>query len=147
MLPVKFIRNGTENWLGRPLDLFDRWSELDPFFKGVFGRETCGGFPVDIRHEGDDLIIDAELPGLSKEDIEITAEENVLTITANYNECNEEEQEHYHLKERRCGKAARSFRLDSTADAENVSANLKDGVLSLRIPTRPEAKPRKIEVK
>ncbi|MHC4798279.1 MAG: Hsp20/alpha crystallin family protein [Planctomycetota bacterium] len=79
--------------------------------------------------------------------IEITAEQNVLTISAKYNEENKEEKENYHLRERKCGQVSRSFRLDATADTENVSANLTNGILTLRIPTKPEAKPKKIDVK
>ena len=134
MLPVRYIRNGLENWLERPFGTLTRW----PDFDRILGTGTYGGFCVDIRHEGDDLVIEAELPGVNKENVEITTEDNVLTISANYSEEKKEEKEHYHLRERRSGQVSRSFRLDSTADTEKVSANLKDGILTLRIPTKPE---------
>ena len=147
MLPVRYIRNGLENWLERPFGSLARWSDFDNMFDRILETGTYGGFCVDIRHEGDDLVIEAELPGATKENVEITTEENVLTISANYSEEKKEEKEHYHLRERRSGQVSRSFRLDSTADTEKVSANLKDGVLTLRIPTKPEAKPRQIDIK
>ena len=147
MLPVRFVRNGLENWLEQPFGSLTRWSDFDSICDRVLGSGTHGGFCVDIRHQDDDLIIEAELPGVNKENIEITAEQNVLTISAKYNEEKKEEKENFSLRERKCGQVSRSFRLDATADTENVSANLTNGILTLRIPTKPEAKPKKIDVK
>ena len=91
MLPVRFVRNGLENWLEQPFGSLTRWSDFDGICDRVLGSGTHGGFCVDIRHQDDDLIIEAELPGVNKENIEITAEQNVLTISAKYNEEKKEE--------------------------------------------------------
>jgi len=144
MLPVRFVRrSGIDSCIPR----FSRWTtDLDHLFNDFLPVATQGGFRVDVHQEGEDLVIDAELPGLNKDQIEINIEDQVLTIGANYEQKNEDKHEDYYLKERRTGKVFRSFRLDSTADVDNISANLANGILTLRIPTREEAKPRKIEV-
>ena len=147
MLPVLFTRNdGPVSW---PLG-FDRlagWSrDLERWFEDVLPG-TMPAFPVDVRREGEELVMEAELPGLSHDDIEINVENGILTISGEVKEATEENKGSYHLKERRWGKFSRSFRLPETADGEKVTAELKDGVLTLRVPTREEAKPRKIPVK
>jgi HSP20 family protein len=147
MLPVLFTRNsGTAGW---PVG-FDRlagWSrDLDRWLEDVLPG-TMPAFPVDVRQEGENLVMEAELPGLSQNDIDITVENGILTISGEVKEVTEEKKTNYHLKERRWGRFSRSFRLPETADGEKVSAELKDGVLTLRVPTREEAKPRRIPVK
>ena len=148
MLPVRLVPSrlsgvftGGENGLAR-------WTrDLDHVFDEIFGPCASSAFPVDVRQEGDEWLIEAEVPGLSKEDIEITVENGVLTITGEINKSTEQKEPDYHLCERRHGKFSRSFKLPSTADGEQVNANLEQGILTLRIPTRAEAKPRRIEVK
>ncbi len=148
MLPIRLFNSHTDGTCASPLGGLTRWSrEMDGLFDRAFGWTGDTGFRVDVRQDGDDLVVDAELPGLSKEDLEITVEDNVLTIAGEHKSATDEEQEQYHVRERRYGRISRSFSLPTTADAENVTANLQDGVLTLRIPTREEAKPRKIEVK
>lgn len=130
---------------GHPLA---RWTrEFDDVLGRPLGWTDEYGFRVDVRQDGEDLVIEAELPGRTRDDIDITVEDNVLTIATEHKHETEDEKAQYHIRERRYGKASRSFRLPKTADGENVSANLTNGVLTLRVPTREEAKPRKIEVK
>ena len=148
MLPVRFVQSRLSDVLPDSVNGLARWTrDLDRVFDGVFGPAAGSTFPVDVRQEGDDWLIEAELPGLSKEDIEITVENGVLTIAGEINKAKEQEEMGYHVCERRYGKFSRSFKLPSSADGEQVNANLQDGILTLRIPTRAEAKPRRIEVK
>jgi HSP20 family protein len=142
MLPMRVMQrvNG-----GHPFDsALSRWTrDWDSFF----GEMNETGIRVDVRQDGDDLVIHADVPGLSREDIDITVENNVLTVSGSYNKESEEENARYHIRERRHGSFSRSFRLPQSADGEKVEASLTNGVLTLRVPTREEAKPRKIEVK
>lgn len=147
MMPMRVCRtNGNTGQLD-PFSALSRWSrDLDRFFdRSVEGASAK--FPVDIREEGDHLVIEAELPGVSRDDLDITVENSVLTVKHEKQGEASQEQKQYHLRERWQGSYSRSFRLPETIDSEKVEANLSNGVLTLRFPTREEAKPRKIEVK
>ena len=147
MLPVRFMRAcGTQGFPETaPLA---RWGRgWDHIFDDVFAGVRNVSFRVDVREDGDNLIIDAELPGLSQDDVEISVEDNTLSISASYKTNDEDKQENYHIRERGTGSLQRSFKLPATVDTANVSATLTNGVLSVRIPTREEAKPRRIAVK
>jgi HSP20 family protein len=104
--------------------------------------------PVDIYQNGkDELVLKAELPDIGREDIKITVDNNILTISGEKKLTDEVKDEQFHRIERRYGSFTRSFTLPPSVDATNVSAEYKDGVLTLRLPLREEAKPRQIEVK
>jgi len=91
--------------------------------------------------------VHADLPGVNKDDINVTVENGVLTITAETtSEKEEKEGERVIRQERRYGKYVRSLRLGSEVDAGNVKANYKDGVLELVLPKAEAAKPKKISV-
>lgn len=102
--------------------------------------------PVDIyeddRHE---LIVRAELPGLRREDIEVTVEHNVLTVRGERRR-DEVKESQYHRAERTYGSFSRSFTLPATVDAKQVRADYRDGMLTIRLPLRDEARPRQIQV-
>ena len=148
MLPIRLFNRCTDPACDGSLSPLSGWSRgLDDLFDHAFGWTAGSGFSVDVRQEGDDLIVEADLPGIGKDDLEITVEDNTLTIAAEYKSESDEKKGDYHLRERRQGRYSRSFRLPKTADGEHVTAELAHGVLTLRIPTREEAKPRKIEVK
>jgi HSP20 family protein len=108
---------------------------------------TASNLAVDIREDQNGLVIEAELPGFTGDQIDLSVDRNVLTIAAERKVETEDKKDGYHLRERRYGRMERSFRLPDTADGENVAAELKNGLLILRVPTREEAKPRKIAVK
>jgi len=95
------------------------------------------------RHE---LLIKAEMPGMKREDIDIKVENNTLTIRGERRRESEVREEQYHRVERSYGSFSRSFSLPSTVDSEKVSAEYKDGVLTVLLPTREEAKPRQVAV-
>lgn len=146
MLPVLFARRGETAGWPWGTDGLARWSrDFDDFF-GNACATPVPSFAVDVRQDGEDLVMEAEIPGLSQKDIEITVENGILTIAGETNSNTDEKKGAYHLRERRWGKFSRSFRLPESADGDKVSAALKDGVLTLRIPTREEAKPRRITV-
>jgi HSP20 family protein len=104
--------------------------------------------PVDIYQNGNqELVIKAELPGLKKEDIDVRVENNTLTLRGERKREETVKNEQFHRVERSYGAFSRSFSLPSTIDTEKVNADFKDGVLSITLPLREEARPRQIEVK
>ena len=122
-----------------------RW---DPFRD--FGFTTPNNTwmpPVDIFQNGDhELVLKAELPDMSREDIDINIENFVLTIRGEKKVAAEVKNEQYHHVERRYGTFSRSFSLPLTVDPSRVSAEYRNGVLSVKLPLRDEAKPRSIKV-
>ena len=103
--------------------------------------------PVDIYENGnDEIVLKAELPGLQREDIELRVENNTLTLRGERKRESDIKQEQYHRVERSYGAFSRSFSLPSRIDTENVRAEFKEGVLSIKLPVKAEAKPRQIEV-
>jgi HSP20 family protein len=104
--------------------------------------------PVDIyEKEGGEIVIKAEMPGLRKEDIDLRVEGNTLTLRGERRRTNEVGDDKYHRVERVYGSFSRSFTLPNTVDPTHVNADYKDGVLSVTLPVKEEAKPRQIQVK
>lgn len=103
--------------------------------------------PVDIYETaGRDLVLKAELPDMSREDIEVTVEHNTLRISGTKKTLADVKEEHYRRIERNYGAFSRSFTLPNTVDATKVSAEYKNGVLTVTLPFKEEAKPRTIDV-
>jgi HSP20 family protein len=102
---------------------------------------------VDIYEtEKHDLVIKAELPDMTREDIEVTVENNTLTLRGERKLPADVKEDQFRRVERRYGAFSRSFTLPTTVDASKVSAEYKHGVLTVRLPYRDEAKPRTINV-
>jgi HSP20 family protein len=117
-----------------------RW---DPFFANA---DTWVP-PVDIYQAGDhELVLKAELPDVAREDIDITVENFVLTIKGEKKSTPDVKDQQFHHTERRYGSFSRTFSLPQTVDAGKVSAEYKNGVLTVKLPLREEAKPRQIKV-
>ncbi len=103
--------------------------------------------PVDIFQTGDhELVLKAELPDMSREDIDVTVENYVLTIKGEKKPIEDVKEEQFHHLERRYGAFSRSFALPRTVDSSKVSAEYRNGVLTIKLPLREEAKPRQIKV-
>ena len=121
-----------------------RW---DPFRDFGFTAPSTWMPPVDIFQTGDhELVLKAELPDMNREDIDINIENFVLTIKGEKKASEEVKDEQYHHAERRYGSFSRSFSLPQTVDPNKVAAEYKNGVLTVRLPLREEAKPRSIKV-
>jgi HSP20 family protein len=102
---------------------------------------------VDIfENSNHEIVLRAELPGLKREDIDIRVENHTLTLTGERKQEKDVKKESYHRVERSYGSFSRSFSLPNTVDTEKVSASFADGVLTVTLPTREEAKPRQIQV-
>lgn len=102
---------------------------------------------VDIyENEKHEIVLKAEMPGMKREDIDLRVENNTLTLRGERRRDTEVKDDQYHRVERIYGAFTRSFSLPPTVDAGKVSAEYKDGVLTVVLPTREEAKPRQIQV-
>jgi HSP20 family protein len=102
---------------------------------------------VDIFETPDrQLVLKAELPEVKREDIQLTVENGTLTLSGERKLAHEVKDEHFHRLERSYGAFSRAFRLPTTVDAQKVSADFKDGVLTVRLPFREEAKPKQVEI-
>ncbi len=113
------------------------------------GLMTSGNWmpPVDIYQNGEqELVLKAELPDMNRDDIEITVDNGTLTIRGEKKFDREVKEEQFHRIERRYGTFTRSFNLPPTVDPGKVAAEYKNGVLTVKLPLREEAKPRQIKV-
>jgi HSP20 family protein len=136
-------------------DLVQLQDRINHVFNDAYGRGTEEGLmnsgtwipPVDIYQNGaHELVLKAELPDMKREDIAITVDNNTLMIKGEKKITEEAKDEQFHRIERRYGSFSRSFVLPPTVDTTKVSADYKNGVLSLKLPLREEAKPRQIAV-
>jgi HSP20 family protein len=101
---------------------------------------------VDIIDEKDQIRIKADLPGLKKEDIEVTADNGILTIKGEKKEESQVKEKDYVRSECYYGAFHRSFTLPTGVDTQKVNANYKDGVLEVTLPKKEEAKPKQVKV-
>lgn len=121
----------------------------DSYGRSDEGLMTSGSWvpPVDIFQNGShEVVIKAELPDMKREDIDITVDAGTLTIKGEKRLTSEVKEEQFHRIERRYGTFSRTFSLPPTVDASKVAAEYKDGVLTVKLPVREEAKPRQIKV-
>ena len=132
----------------------DLRQEMDRLFENAFGgawtptRSGLSGWtPATNLVETDDAYeVSLELAGFDRDDIEVTVDQGVLTISGERAEEHEGEERTYHMKERSVGRFSRSFSLPSSVDAESVTAKYDNGVLRVNLPKQEEARTRKIEV-
>jgi HSP20 family protein len=122
--------------------------EIDRLFEDAFTRDGMSWTPaVDIKETETELRVELELPGLKPEDVEITAENGVLTIRGEKrSERKEDEQSRYHVVERTYGSFMRTFQLPQGVDEDQIAAEFDNGILSLRIPKAALPQPRRIQI-
>lgn len=122
---------------------------LNNMFSNFYGEGLSRGWvpPVDIYEtEQHELVIKAELPDVKREDIGVTFENNVLTLKGERKGEQQISRDRFQRVERFQGTFSRSFTLPATVDAGKISATYKDGVLTVRLPQREEARPKQITV-
>lgn len=135
-------------------DLWNLGDEFGRFFWGLGHRnagadlETQFSFvpALDVSEDNEAMTITAELPGLKKEDVQIKVRDGVLTLSGEKKFESENKKDNYYRIERSYGAFARSFTLPNTVDAEKIAASMKDGVLKVSVPKKPEAKEREVKV-
>ncbi len=124
-------------WNDPFIDLFDNraWDNRD------------SGLRVDLAERDDRYVISAELPGVKSEDLNVTVENDVLTISAEKHDEFEGKEDGVYRRERSFGRLSRSFKLGDQVNAGKIDAEYKDGVLTLNLPKAEKAKPREVKVK
>jgi HSP20 family protein len=133
------------------LAMQDRFNRLfNETFSRVFQPEDLGGGTwapaVDIFDTDNNLILEADLPGIDPSHLELRVEDNTLYLKGERNLEHEVKEGQYHRIERAYGTFTRSFALPSSVDPDKVVAEYKDGVLRLTLPKREEAKPKTIKI-
>ncbi len=131
-------------YVRRNLSAFDPFRELDEIERAFFGNDgrNTPAFSTDIRDNGKEFVLEADLPGVKKEDIKLDLNDNILTISAErHSEYEEKDKKGNYVRcERSYGSYQRSF--DTTGiDVDKIDAEFKDGVLKLTMPKLVEQKP------
>lgn len=112
----------------------------DDFFKGFFGTNfTNQQMKIDVKDENDKYVIEAELPGLSKDNINIDIDNGVLTLSTEYDLQESDKKDNYVYRERHYGSMCRSFSLDKVDD-EKIEAKYQEGILTIDLPKKEEDK-------
>lgn len=132
------------------------FDHFDRLFGDLFGtrEEDRNWTPaIDVQEQENDYTLVAEVPGIDTESLDITVEDGVLSLTGEKKEEKTEESgdsqgngARYYRRERRFGRFERTFRLPEEVDADNIRADFRHGVLTLTLPKKEVAKPRRIEV-
>ncbi|HEX9061206.1 MAG TPA: Hsp20/alpha crystallin family protein [Clostridia bacterium] len=148
---VPFERNhGVHKKYGSLFDLFDMDRVFENFFNDTAfpsHYRNSGYMNVDIKENEKEYILEAELPGIKKEDINIEIQDKRLTISVKMDEMKEEKKDNYIRKERRAGTMVRSFNIENIL-SDNIAAKHENGILTLTLPKREEIRPsaRKIDI-
>lgn len=111
------------------------------------GREFALTVPVDMYETGDNLVVKTDLPGLKPEDVDISIAGSTLSIKGEFRAEEEGERKNVHFRERRYGRFQRSVRLPSNVDTDATEASFVEGVLTVTVPKKEEAKPKQISVR
>ena len=135
-----------------PKEFLDRFVVNNPFFDSDTGYHVTDdndfhNLRVNISETPESYSLVAEVPGLKEENIDIEAKDGVLTLKGHQETKEESEGKTYRVREFSERSFERSFRLGDTVDSDNISAQLKDGLLSVTVPKREEAKPKAVKIK
>ena len=134
------------------------WSPLfdvDQLFHQFFDHPSSGSDaplskwnpPLDLSETDQDVIIRSEIPGVKPDELEITVDGDLLTLAGEKKSETEEKDANHYYVERRFGSFCRQLELPSSVDSENVTADYRDGVLTITVPKKETAVPKKIKVK
>lgn len=144
---MSIVRHRPSNLWQEMNHIFDQLPEARRNLTDGSVVETGDWAPaVDIHENENNFIIHADLPGIDKENIDVSMENNTLTIKGERNHFHEDKHKDYVRTERVMGRFYRRFTLPDTADSENITAKTEKGVLEVTIPKKDIAKPRSITV-
>ena len=148
-----------------PTEVIPRWGEIDRWFDRLTEEVWRRPFPsllgerwplpmislkapsLDVFEEKDDIVVKADLPGLNKEEIEVTVTGDVVTIKGEKKKEEEVKEKDYYRRERSYGSFVRSVELPCEVKSEQIKANFKDGVLEVRMPKTEEAKKKSVSIR
>ncbi len=134
-------------------DLVSIQNELNQLFGRTYGGETREGTRgtwtplLDVFEAQEKFVIKMELAGVSPDEVDISVEDSTLLVRGERRFYSEQNEENFHRVERRFGEFSRSLTLPQTADAQNIQASFDAGVLTIEVPKKEEAKPKKITIK
>ena len=150
----------------KPAEVMPRWGEIDRWFDRLTEDFWRRPFPslmfgdrwplpmismkapsLDVFEEKDEIVVKADLPGMSKDEIEVTVAGNVVTIKGEKKKEEEVKEKDYYRRERSYGSFVRSVELPCDIKSDQIKANFKDGVLEVRMPKTEEAKKQSISIK
>ncbi|MEZ4522615.1 MAG: Hsp20/alpha crystallin family protein [Thermomicrobiales bacterium] len=153
---MKFLREEQVLMMSRRISpmtdfayLFEQMDRMAQDAIGGSPRARVATLPVDIYDRGEDLVVQAFVPGIHADSLEITIDDGVLTIAGTFPQLHDTEEAaswSWYTRELRSGSFQRSFNLPFKVDVEHVTAKVEDGVLWLTMPKAPESKPRRIQV-
>jgi HSP20 family protein len=128
--------------------IFGLRREIDRLFDDTFMRDGSNWSPaVDVRENDNEISLDLELPGIKPEDVEITAENGILTVRGEKkSEKKEGEENRYHVIERSYGSFLRTFQLPQGIDEDQINAHFENGILAIQIPKAALPQPKKIQI-
>jgi HSP20 family protein len=134
-------------------EMLDLRRRMDRMFEDSFramdqweGGEQQASLALDVSEDQDKYTIKASIPGVNPDDVEITMNNDILTISGQSSQENEQEQGQLHLRERRFGSFSRSIRLPNAINSDHIEATCENGVLTIQLPKAEETKPRRINV-
>ena len=152
-------RPGRELISWRPIrELEKELEEMERHFEDIFGRpffpiawrrvpaKRAWSPPLEVYEKEDEYVVRAELPGMKKDEIDVSVVEDTLTIKGERKAEEEVKEENYYLCERCYGSFERSVTLPSAIDTEKIKASYENGVLEIRLPKVPAVKPKKVEI-
>jgi HSP20 family protein len=154
------MRAMTKRWSGdvTPWQEFEtlsermrRWADFPTFgaslFRAPLLTETTEWLPaVELVEKDGEFVLTAEIPGMAKKDVDISIEDDVLTLKGEKKFERDEEKEHMHIREREYGSFTRAFTLPRNVDAAKISAEYHDGIVEIHMPKGEEAKGRQIKI-
>ena len=138
----------------QPKSYLNRFFDNDRFFDSLipwapsWDVDKRSAFPkINVVENADDYTLTAEVPGMKEGDINVEIEDGTLTLTGRQEEQKETEEKNYRMREFQSRSFARSFRLGDGIDADRVSARIRNGILTVALPRKEEAKPKSVKVK
>ena len=138
----------------QPNEIFSLRRDMDRLFDTFYGNSESEAPDVstwrpsvDIAETQNEYVVTADLPGINREDLDVSVTDGRLTIRGERRQTAEANQNNVHRVERVYGTFSRAFDLPKAVDAEKISATYRDGVLSVQVPKAEEAKPKQIEIK
>jgi HSP20 family protein len=127
-------------------DVDDVWDDLDATGTAKKSRSLVPRMTCDVSESKDSLVIHADLPGVTKEQIDLNIDKQVLTIRAVREEKTETDKDAFHMRERGFGKVSRSFQLPTTVLLDSASCSFDNGVLTVSFKKNPALEPRKLQI-
>lgn len=144
--PAQAVAADPYQW-ARELLRWDPFREMESYTTDLDRAAQALIAPFEVKETKEAYVFKADVPGIKEQDLDITLTGNRLVVTGKREAEKEENTDTYYARERSFGSFTRSFTLPEGADGEHVKAELKDGVLTLVLPKKPELQPKKISVK